>query len=202
MIAAASVAILVNGIVAWSLHGSAKNDLNVRSAYLHMLGDALSAVGVVIAGVIVAVSHNSLADPIVSLLIGVMILWSSWGVLKESVNVLLEATPKGLDMPALEQGVRAVPGVLGVHDLHVWTVASGIVACSCHVLVSEQSVREGQQGRPTMVMPEGVPPSLREVVWSRVRTLGQDVFAVLTAASVLGLEFPEDVLLETLDLPG
>ena len=62
-------------------------------------------------------------------------------------------------------------------------------------------VREGQQGRPTMVMPEGVPPSLREVVWSRVRTLGQDVFAVLTAASVLGLEFPEDVLLETLDLP-
>jgi len=145
MIGAAGAAILVNGIVAWSLHGSAKNDLNVRSAYLHMLGDALSAVGVVAAGIIVAVTRNSLADPIVSVLIGLMILWSSWGILKESVCVLLEGTPVGLDMVAVERAIASAPGVLDVHDLHVWTVGAGVVACSCHVVVAEQSIREGQQ---------------------------------------------------------
>ncbi|HWE01534.1 MAG TPA: cation diffusion facilitator family transporter [Tepidisphaeraceae bacterium] len=145
MIGAAGAAILVNGAVAWSLHGSAKNDLNVRSAYLHMLGDALSAVGVVVAGAIVAVSRNPLADPIVSLLIGAMILWSSWDILEESVGVLLEGTPAGLDMMAVEKAIVSAPGVLDVHDLHVWTVGAGVVACSCHVVVAEQSIREGQQ---------------------------------------------------------
>jgi cobalt-zinc-cadmium efflux system protein len=145
MIAVAAVAVIVNGVVAVGLHRSAKNDLNVRSAYLHMLGDALSAVGVVIAGVIVAVAKLSMADPIVSILIGVMILWSSWGILKESINVLLEGAPAGLNMAAVEKAIAAVPGVLDAHDLHVWTVGAGVVACSCHIVVGEQSIRQGQQ---------------------------------------------------------
>ncbi|MDB5303841.1 MAG: cation diffusion facilitator family transporter, partial [Phycisphaerales bacterium] len=145
VVATASAAVVVNALVAIWLHASAKNDLNVRSAYLHMLGDALSAVGVVAAGVVVALFHNPIADPIVSFVIAVMILWSSWGVLKESVNVLLEGTPAGLDMKELAKAITTVPGVLDVHDLHVWTVGAGVVACSCHILVAEQSIRSGQQ---------------------------------------------------------
>jgi cobalt-zinc-cadmium efflux system protein len=145
MIGVAAIAVVLNGLIGLWLHEGAKHDLNVRSAYIHMLGDALSAVGVVGAGVIVIVSGWAAADPVVSILIGALILWSSWDVLVEATNVLLEAAPARLDMAALEQAIRVVPGVEGLHDLHVWTVGSGIVACSCHVLVAEQTVREGQQ---------------------------------------------------------
>src|SRR5205085_2927766 len=94
---------------------------------------------------IVTFTGTPLADPIVSLLIGLLILYSSWGVLKESVNVLLEGSPLGMDMAAVERTIRRVDGVLDVHDLHVWTVGPGVVACSCHIVVAEQSVRAGQQ---------------------------------------------------------
>ena len=144
MIVVALVAILMNAAISLSLRKAAKNDLNVRSAYMHMLGDAVSAVGVVGAGVVVAFTGASIADPIVSIVIGLLILWSSWGILKESVNVLLEAIPEGMKMEAVEQTICAVDGVLAVHDLHVWTVGSGIIACSCHITVGEQSVREGE----------------------------------------------------------
>jgi len=110
-----------------------------------MIGDAVSAAGVVIAGVIVATTHASLADPAVSLLIAALILYSSYGVLSESATVLLEGTPSGTDMPAVIAAMKNVRGVLDVHDLHVWMVGPGVVACSCHIVVAEQSVREGQQ---------------------------------------------------------
>jgi len=110
-----------------------------------MAGDAVSAAGVVVAGILIAETGTTKADPVVSMLIGALILWSSWGILKEAVNVLLEAIPKGMDMLALEQAITGVHGVLEVHDLHVWTVGSGIIACSCHVMVTEQSVRSGEQ---------------------------------------------------------
>jgi cobalt-zinc-cadmium efflux system protein len=145
MIGVALVAILLNTMISLWLRGEARHDLNVRSAYLHMAGDAVSALGVVVAGIVVAVTGSPIADPAVSLLIGALILWSSWGILTEAVNVLLEAAPASLDMAALEGTITGVSGVLNVHDLHVWTVASGIVACSCHLLVAEQSVRSGQQ---------------------------------------------------------
>jgi cobalt-zinc-cadmium efflux system protein len=144
MIVVALVAIVLNGVISFWLHREAKHDLNVRSAYLHMLGDAISAFGVVVAGAYIAWTGNSIADPIVSILIGVFILWSSWGIFIESLNVLLEAAPKDLDMDMLEQSISRLPGVLNVHDLHVWTVASGIISCSCHIVVEEQSVRSGQ----------------------------------------------------------
>jgi len=145
MIVVAFVAMVLNGIISLWLRGEAKHDLNIRSAYLHMLGDAASALGVVVAGVIVALTGASIADPIVSLLIGGLILWSSWDILAESVNVLMEAAPRHLDMVALEKAVENVPEVLDVHDLHVWTIASGVIACSCHVVVVDQSTSSGQQ---------------------------------------------------------
>jgi cobalt-zinc-cadmium efflux system protein len=145
MIGVALGAIVLNVVISLRLRAGAKHDLNLRSAYLHMVGDAVAALGVVVAGVVVLCTGWTAADPVVSFLIGGLILWSSWGVLTEAVNVLLEAAPAGLDVPALEQAIRSAPGVLGVHDLHVWTVASEMVACSCHVLVAEQNVRAGQQ---------------------------------------------------------
>ncbi|MFN2493144.1 MAG: cation diffusion facilitator family transporter [Pyrinomonadaceae bacterium] len=144
MIVVALLAILMNTVISFWLKSAAKKDLNVRSAYMHMLGDAISAAGVVLAGVIVAVTGASVADPIVSMMIGVLILWSSWGILKESVNILLEAIPEGMNMSKVEQTIAGVHGVLAVHDLHVWTVGSGMVCCSCHVMVNEQSVRSGE----------------------------------------------------------
>jgi cobalt-zinc-cadmium efflux system protein len=144
MIGAATVAIAVNATIGVWLHAGARHDLNIRSAYLHMVGDALSAFGVVLAGIAVVVSDSRLADPIASCVIGGLILWSSWGVLRESVNVLLEGTPAGLDMSQVESVIATVPGVLNVHDLHVWTVGPGVIACSCHVMVAEQTIREGQ----------------------------------------------------------
>jgi cobalt-zinc-cadmium efflux system protein len=145
MIAVALGGILVNGLISLWLRREAAHDLNVRSAYLHMLGDALSALGVVVAGLVVALTGAVVADALVSLLIGILIVWSSWDILAETVNVLLEAAPRGMDMTALETALGQTPGVLGVHDLHVWTVASGLIACSCHIIVAEQSVRSGQQ---------------------------------------------------------
>jgi len=144
MIVVALIAILMNTLISLWLKSAAKKDLNVRSAYMHMLGDAISAAGVVVAGVIVALTGASIADPVVSILIGILILWSSWGILKESVNVLLEGIPKGMDMAQVERTIGGVHGVLAVHDLHVWTVGSGMVCCSCHVMVNEQSVRSGE----------------------------------------------------------
>lgn len=144
MIAVALVAILMNTVISFWLRKAAKKDLNVRSAYTHMFGDAISATGVVLAGVVIALTGASIADPVVSVLIGILILWSSWAIVKECVNVLLEAIPEGMNMASVEQTIGGIHGVLAVHDLHVWTVGSGMVCCSCHIMVKEQSVRSGE----------------------------------------------------------
>jgi cobalt-zinc-cadmium efflux system protein len=148
MIGVACVAIVLNGVIAMWLHGGlhqgAQHDLNLRGAYLHMLSDAVAAAGVVVAGVIVLLFHLPLADPIVSIIIGGLILFSSTGILKESVNVLLEGAPPKLDSMAVLTAIEEISGVMGAHHLHVWTVGPGAVACSCHIIVGEQTVREGQ----------------------------------------------------------
>lgn len=144
MIVVALIAIVMNSAISLWLRGDATHDLNVRSAYMHMLGDAISATGVVLAGVVIALTGMTTADSIISILIGVLILWSCWGIVKESVNVLLESIPKGMNMDHVEQTIANVAGVLAVHDLHVWTIGSGIIACSCHITVGEQSIRSGQ----------------------------------------------------------
>lgn len=145
MIVVAAVAIALNLVITVWLHRGAQHDLNVRSAYIHMLGDAISAVGVVLAGMIVILTRAQIADIVVSFLIAGLILWSSWGILKESVFVLLEAAPAGIDMQRVEQTIQNVPGVLGVHDLHVWTIGPRALAASVHILVAEQSIAAGQQ---------------------------------------------------------
>ena len=137
MIAVALLAVLMNTAIALGLRGAAAHDVNLRSAYVHMAGDALSAVGVVVAGIVVRFTGWVYADPLISVLIGLFIVYSSWGIVRETVNILLEGTPNGLNVDAMAAEMQAVPGVQGVHDLHVWSIADGMNALSCHVNVRE-----------------------------------------------------------------
>ncbi len=145
MIWVALLAIILNSGIAWWLSRAAKEDLNIRGAYLHMIGDAAASFGVVIAGIIIALTGAYIADPVVSIIFAALVLWSSWSILTESIHVLLEATPVGLDLSKVEQAIRGVAGVLDTHDLHVWTVSSGMIAGSCHIVVADQSVTNSQQ---------------------------------------------------------
>jgi cobalt-zinc-cadmium efflux system protein len=145
MIGVALVAVLLNSVIGFSLKHGAEHDLNLKSAYVHMLGDAASAVGVVIAGIVIHFTQSTLADPIASLLIAFLILGSSWGILKEALQVLMEGVPAGMSITKIEEGVRQVPGVVDVHHFHVWSVSSGRHACSGHIIVAEQSLQSAQK---------------------------------------------------------
>jgi cobalt-zinc-cadmium efflux system protein len=123
---------VVSGIVLWR-QGS--ENLNMRAAILHLGGDALASLGVVVAGVIIITTGWLEADPVVSLLIGVLILASSWTVLRDAVSILLEEAPRGIDAAEVGRRMAAVQGVADVHDLHIWTITSGFPALAAHVLV-------------------------------------------------------------------
>ena len=128
-----------NAASAWVLMrgGGHEQNLNTRGAYLHVVGDLLGSVGAIAAALVMLVTGWYLADPILSAGIGLLIVWGSWRLLRESVDVLMEATPQWIDPAALRAAMVAVPGVRNVHDLHVWTVTSGIIALSSHVEVDD-----------------------------------------------------------------
>lgn len=135
MMAVAAVSVLMNTVIATLLARAAKNSLNVRAAFIHMTGDALSAVAVLIAGFIVHQTGWAYADPIVSLLIAGFIIYTAWGIVREATGILLEGTPQGLDVNAMVAAMRGVPHVQSVHDVHVWTVSDGMNFLACHVEV-------------------------------------------------------------------
>jgi cobalt-zinc-cadmium efflux system protein len=141
MLVTAAIALVLNGTITWSLHTEGKDDLNIRSAVLHMLGDAISSAGIIVAAVLIRVTLRTYWDPAVSVLIGVGILWSSWGVLREAVNLLLEGTPSGIDPDEVTRAIAAIDGVFGVHHLHIWALAPSRPALSCHLMVGDVPVR-------------------------------------------------------------
>lgn len=134
MIPVAVGGLVVNLICAWLLHGDHHDDLNVRGAWLHILGDALGSVGAIAAGVLMRAYGWSQADPAFSAAIALLIVWSSWHLIRESTNVLLEGTPAHINLAAVEESIRETGGVERVHDLHVWTITSGREALSAHVV--------------------------------------------------------------------
>ncbi len=138
----ATFALILNSGLALALWRASKDDLNVRSAFVHILGDALSSVGVIMAGLASLLTGLAVFDPLISMLIGVFILWSSWGIIKEAANILLEGIPSGLDMVALMHDLMAVAGVKSIHDLHVWTIGGNFRALSCHILTDNTSLHE------------------------------------------------------------
>ena len=117
------------------LHRGGRESLNVRAAFLHVLGDLAASVGVIAAALVILATGWRTVDPLVSILIGLLIVVSSWTVLRESVGVLLEAAPQGMDVDQIGRRMAAVPGVAEVHDLHVWTITSGFTSLSAHLLV-------------------------------------------------------------------
>jgi len=137
MLVVAAVALLLNGVITWSLRAEGKHDINIRSAVLHMLGDAVSSAGIIVAALLIRMTGHVYWDPAVSIVIGVLILWSSWGVLSETVNLLLEGTPSGIDPNAVTRSLAALDGVLGVHHLHIWALGSSRSALSCHLMVGD-----------------------------------------------------------------
>ncbi len=122
---------------------SIRKDLNLNSAFLHVIGDAVSSVGVIIAAVLIQFTGKSWIDPLVSILIGVIILVSSYRVLKGSVHILVEGVPEGLSTRVISERIVNVDGVAAVHDLHVWNICSGTVALSAHVVLNQ-----GQAQKP------------------------------------------------------
>lgn len=137
MLAIAVLGLVVNLIAAWVLHGSAGESLNHRGAYLHVLGDLLASVGTVVAAGIIRTTGWLPIDPIASIVTTLLVVRSAWGLVRESVDVLLEAAPAHLAPERVRQRLAGIPGVASVHDLHVWSVNSGLVAMSAHAVVPD-----------------------------------------------------------------
>lgn len=134
IVAAAGVA--MNGVIAALLWGVAR-DVNLRSAFLHMAGDTLSTAAVIAGGAGILVTGKNWIDPVLSLIIAAFILWSSIGIVRETLNILLEGTPRDCSLPEIRMGMQAVAGVIDVHDLHVWSLGSNSRALACHVTIDD-----------------------------------------------------------------
>lgn len=139
MMLIASIGLLANILSAWSLmrKGDVKNNVNLRSAYLHVLSDALGSVGAIIAGLLMLMFDWYIADPIISVVVAVLILKSGWGVIQHSVHILMEGTPIAIDQEEVKAVLEKINGVIEVHDLHIWTITSGLDSLSCHVLIED-----------------------------------------------------------------
>ncbi len=138
----AGAGILGNGFSAWLLHKDSKDNLNIRGAFLHMMGDMLTSVVVLISGAILIFKPWYWLDPLLSLLIVVFILKNCWSIIKEATTVLMNATPKGIDIQKIRNFLENIPEVCAVHYLHAWNVSSSSIAFSCHVEVNDQTVSQ------------------------------------------------------------
>lgn len=140
MMLIACIGLLANVASAWSLmrKGDVKNNINLRSAYLHVLGDALGSVGAIIAGLVMMIFGWYIADPIISVLVALLILRGAWGIIKHTVHVLMEGTPITVNPSEVKAVLENIEGVINVHDLHIWTITSGLDSLSCHLLIKDQ----------------------------------------------------------------
>jgi len=143
MMAVAAAGVVMNGAIAgllWKFSG----DVNIRSVFLHMLGDTLSTAAVILGGLAILFTHQQWIDPLLSLIIAAMILWSSWGIVRETLHILLEGTPRSLNLNEIRTAMQGVAGVVNVHDLHVWSLTSQSHALSSHVQVIEMQLAESE----------------------------------------------------------
>ena len=160
MMVIAGLGLLLNGGIMWSLRAASKNDINVRSAFVHMLGDALGSVAIVAGAIVIRYTGWQRIDPALSVAIGVLIIWTAWDIVNESLNILLEGLPRGLELQAVSCAMREVPGVLDVHDLHIWSLGSSTHALSCHALI------------------EDVPPSASDRILQNLNNMLCDRFSI------------------------
>lgn len=135
-------ALVVNLVTAWLVSHGAEHDLNLRSAFLHLMGDVLSTLGAILAGIGIHFTGYGWLDPLASVLIAVLILWNAWLIIRETVEILLECTPRDIEMSVMVRDMMQSEGVLGVHDLHVWSLSRQLRFLSAHILVDDISVSE------------------------------------------------------------
>ena len=160
MLVIAGAGLVVNLVVMRALHSDSRHDLNVRGAYMHMLGDALSSIGIVIGALVIRQTRALWIDPLLSVLIGVLIIWSAWDVIRESLDILLEGAPRGIELAEVTRSLREVDGVIDVHDLHIWSLSSEDHALSCHALIDD------------------MPPSESSVILERVQAVLLEKFSI------------------------
>jgi len=159
MIYVAAAGVAMNATIAWLLHGSSR-EVNIRSAFIHMVGDTLSTGAVIAGGVAILASGRLWIDPALSLGIGSLILWSSFGIIHETLNILLEGMPRGLTLENIAAAIAATEGVNSVHDLHVWSIGSETHALSCHIGIAD------------------IPPSASERILREVKDQLRDRFNI------------------------
>ncbi|MCP4583304.1 MAG: cation transporter [candidate division Zixibacteria bacterium] len=145
MLTVAVIGLAVNVIIALSLHRSAAGNLNVKSAYLHVIGDMLASVGVIAGGLIMLFTGNYIADPVISIIVGLIILRGAYGVIREGASILFESVPYGIDYDGLKKDILATSGVLEIHDLHVWTLSSSNIMLTVHVHVGSTESHVGNE---------------------------------------------------------
>ena len=144
LIGVGSLALVVNGISAWLVGHGSHDDLNLRSAFLHLLGDVLSNLGAILAGIGIGWTGKLWLDPLASLLIGVLILWNAWVIVRETLDILMEGAPRDIGVDDVGQVLAAHPRVIGIHDLHVWSLSRSLRFLSVHVEVEDLPVSETQ----------------------------------------------------------
>ncbi|HZQ54775.1 MAG TPA: cation diffusion facilitator family transporter [Bryobacteraceae bacterium] len=130
-------ALLLNGAIMLALHEGQKDDLNLRAAFIHMMGDAVGAAAIIVGAIVITYTGWTYIDPILSIALGLLILYTSWEIIRESLNILLEGLPRGLELKKVTTAMGEVEGVLDVHDLHIWSLGSNTHALSSHVLIED-----------------------------------------------------------------
>jgi cobalt-zinc-cadmium efflux system protein len=160
MIAVAGLGLVLNATIMLLLRAASRNDINIRSAFIHMLGDALGSVAIIAGALVIRSTGWNRVDPLLSIAIAVLIIWTAWDIIRESLNILLEGLPRGIKLADVTASMNAVEGVLGVHDLHIWSLGSHTHALSCHVTI------------------EDVPPSCSDAILQRLNDLLRHRFSI------------------------
>jgi cobalt-zinc-cadmium efflux system protein len=147
MMGVAFIGLAVNVLVTWWLRKDQRININIRSAFWHAAGDALASVGVIIGGLIILLTGQMWVDPLISVLISLIIVGAAWSILREGLRVILEATPRDIDVLALIEALKQIPGIKDVHDVHVWSITSELHAMNGHVLVEDVSISKSTELR-------------------------------------------------------
>lgn len=186
MMSVAAAGVLMNGLIAallWKFSG----DVNIRSVFVHMLGDTVSTAAVIVGGFAIRLTGQQWIDPLLSLLISAMILWSSWGIVRETLHILLEGTPRSVDLKEIRTAMQKVPGVVDVHDLHIWSLTANSHALACHVQVQEMRLGE------TEVVLEKLNHELRDHFGIQHTTIQLEVSGCETVDDCCSPPEPEEV---------
>ncbi|HTS67072.1 MAG TPA: cation diffusion facilitator family transporter [Candidatus Acidoferrales bacterium] len=160
MMAVAGLGLLLNGGIVAVLRAASRSDLNIRSAFVHMLGDALGSIAIVAGAFAIRYTGWIAVDPLLSIAIALLIVWTAWDIVRESLNILLEGLPRGIRLSEVAAAMATIDGVLDVHDLHIWSLGSQTHALSCHVKI------------------EDVPPSASDSILQRLNTMLETRFGI------------------------